>query len=44
MKKILILSAFVMTAALAQAQVYLNPQAPLEERVKDALNRMTTQE
>ncbi|UKK53429.1 glycoside hydrolase family 3 protein [Prevotella sp. E2-28] len=44
MKKILILSAFVMTAALAHAQVYLNPQAPLEERVKDALNHMTTQE
>ena len=44
MKKILILSAFVMSAALMQAQVYLNPQAPLEERVKDALKHMTTHE
>ena len=28
----------------AQAQVYLDPQAPVEERVKDALSRMTTHE
>lgn len=44
MKKILILSAFVLCATLVKAQVYLNPQAPIEERVKDALNRMTTHE
>jgi beta-glucosidase len=28
----------------AKAQVYLDPTAPIEERVEDALNRMTTQE
>jgi beta-glucosidase len=27
-----------------QAQVYLNPQAPIEERISDALSRMTTHE
>ncbi len=30
--------------AQAQAQVYLDPNAPVEERVKDALSRMTTHE
>lgn len=44
MKKILILSAFIVSTTWAQAQVYLNPQAPIEERVKDALNHMTTHE
>ena len=44
MKKFLILSAFIVSATWAQAQVYLNPQAPIEERVKDALNHMTTHE
>ena len=33
-----------MTAMTAQAQTYLDPNAPLEERVKDALSRMTTHE
>ena len=33
-----------MTAITAQAQTYLNPNAPLEDRVKDALSRMTTHE
>lgn len=33
-----------MTAMTAQAQTYLNPNAPLEDRVKDALSRMTTHE
>lgn len=31
-------------AATLQAQTYLNPKAPLEERVKDALSRMTLHE
>lgn len=44
MKKLLILSAFTLSISFAQAQVYLDPQAPIEERVKDALNRMTTHE
>ena len=43
MKKILI-SALLMAATAVSAQVYLNPQAPLEERVKDALSRMTVHE
>lgn len=43
MKKILI-SALLMAATAVSAQVYLDPQAPLEERVKDALNRMTVHE
>ena len=33
-----------MTCAFTEAQVYLDPQAPVEERVKDALKRMTTHE
>lgn len=37
--------AFMALATLnAGAQTYLNPNAPLEERVKDALSRMTTHE
>ena len=43
MKKILFLSV-LMTAMAAQAQTYLDPNAPLEDRVKDALSRMTTHE
>lgn len=45
MKKLL-LSLCLMGSSLmaAQAQVYLDPKAPLEERVKDALSRMTTHE
>ena len=37
--------AFMALATMnAGAQTYLNPNAPLEERVKDALSRMTTHE
>ena len=43
MKKILI-SALLMAATAVSAQVYLDSQAPLEERVKDALSRMTVHE
>ena len=45
MKKNLILASLLaMTAMTATAQVYLDPNAPIEERVKDALSRMTTHE
>lgn len=45
MKKNTILAVLMaMTAMTAQAQTYLDPNAPLEERVKDALSRMTTHE
>jgi beta-glucosidase len=46
MNKKLILASFLLLATTAgmQAQVYLDPQAPIEERVKDALSRMTTHE
>ena len=33
-----------MSAAMISAQLYLNPQAPIEDRVEDALSRMTLQE
>lgn len=33
-----------MMTMTTQAQVYLDPQAPLEQRVQDALSRMTTHE
>ncbi len=33
-----------MITMTTQAQVYLDPQAPLEQRVQDALSRMTTHE
>lgn len=43
-KSIFILSyiALSLSASPGQAQVYLDPSKPLEERVVDALNRMTT--
>ena len=45
MKKTFILTALLALGAMtAEAQTYLNPNAPLEERVKDALSRMTTHE
>ena len=46
MKKKMILASLMamMTMTSTQAQVYLDPQAPVEERVKDALSRMTTHE
>ena len=43
MKKTFI-AALLMLAMSVSAQVYLDPQAPLEERVKDALSRMTVHE
>jgi beta-glucosidase len=45
MKKVLITIAMVCCGvSAASAQVYLDPNAPLEARVKDALSRMTTHE
>ena len=45
MRKILLSLCLIGCGVLAsQAQVYLDPKAPLEERVKDALSRMTTHE
>ena len=39
-----IFASLMMTAMTLNAQVYLDPQAPVEERVKDALGRMTLHE
>ena len=44
MKKQLILAILILTAINVKAQVYLDPQAPMEQRVEDALSRMTTHE
>ena len=45
MKKTTILAVLLATTAMTvQAQTYLDTNAPLEERVKDALSRMTTHE
>ena len=46
MKRNIFVSALMltMTTTIMTAQVYLDPQAPMEERVKDALSRMTTHE
>ena len=44
MKKSMIFALLIMTAMTMKAQVYLDPQAPMEQRVKDALSRMTTHE
>lgn len=45
MKKTVILAAIMTLSTMnIQAQTYLDPQAPLEQRVKDALVRMTTHE
>lgn len=46
MKKLILLVAVAMslTTAKAQKPVYQNPNAPVEERVKDALSRMTVHE
>ena len=43
-RSIILASFFLLTTMNAKAQVYLDPTAPIEERVEDALNRMTTQE
>ena len=44
MKKCFILLSLVLTATNVNAQVYLDTKAPIEERIKDALGRMTTHE
>ena len=46
MKRTILLSALMltMTTTTMTAQVYLDTQAPMENRVKDALSRMTTHE
>ncbi len=47
MKKILVISAFLLSGFASincNAQIYLDPNAPIEERVKDALSRMTVHE
>ena len=42
--KPIIASAVTLFAAACHGQVYLDPKAPIEDRVKDALSRMTTHE
>ena len=44
MKSLLLSASFLMASLALNAQVYLNPQAPIEERIKDALGRMTLHE
>ena len=44
MKKMFVFASFMLMATMTNAQVYLDPKAPIEERVKDALSRMTTHE
>ena len=46
MKRNIFVSALMltMTTTTMTAQVYLDPQAPMEERIKDALSRMTIHE
>ena len=46
MKKLFVIASLFVTAFTSNviAQVYLDPKAPIEERVKDALSRMTTHE
>ena len=43
-KNLIIASLLTLTTMTATAQVYLDPNAPIEDRVKDALSRMTTHE
>lgn len=44
MKRILTIALLAATAVAAEGQTYLDPQAPLESRVQDALSRMTLHE
>ena len=44
MRKSFIIALLTLTAVTVKSQTYLNPQAPIEERVKDALGRMTLHE
>mgnify|MGYP004532163987 CR=1 FL=1 len=39
-RKLITITAFAIVATHSLGQTYLNPEAPLEERVKDALSRM----
>ena len=43
-KALILLSLLAFSATTTKAQVYLDAQAPIEERVKDALSRMTVHE
>ena len=43
-KASLMAAAMALTALQSGAQTYLNPNAPIEARVQDALSRMTTHE
>ncbi len=43
-KQIIALALLAGSFVAAGAQVYLDPKAPIEERVKDALSIMTTHE
>lgn len=44
MKKHLFLAGLLACTTLLSAQVYRDPKAPIEDRVEDALKRMTTEE
>ena len=44
MKRILTIALLAATAVAAEGQTYLDPQAPLESRVQEALSRMTLHE
>ena len=46
MKKLLVFSLILLGACAPKysGPVYLNPEAPIEERVEDALSRMTLDE
>lgn len=44
MKRLTLLLSFFIFHLSLSSQVYLNPEAPIEERVEDALSRMTLQE
>lgn len=39
--KVLLMSTAIVVPAMAQTPTYLDPKAPIEDRVKDALGRMT---
>ena len=43
-KKFILISLLAVLTINSYSQTYLNPQAPIEERVKDALSKMTTHE
>lgn len=43
-KNIITIGLFLCTSLTMEAQTYLDPNAPIEERVKDALSRMTVHE